>query len=329
MTITMTPDVAKILRNPFPPEVVGKLPRVWCKSCRDAPRGQTCDKHRKVKCNDCRNTITEAHLHLDYVGHAETTDRLLQADPGWSWEPVAFSAEGLPVIDAFGGLWIRLTVAGVTRLGYGHAEGKKGPDAIKEAIGDAIRNAAMRFGVALDLWGATFKEDDDAAAEPEQPKSESRETSAAAADKPKPPSAADLRDWALKPGRTADEIRGELRRLWAGHPTVAKRKLQNETGDQEELGTMLARLADAAPVDPPEPPAPDAVPMATHDQLTRMHILWGKLGYAGDPNRANRLKITANLVRREVGSSKELTASEATTVINALQDRASQQAVAA
>jgi len=43
-------------------------------------------------------------------------------------------------------LWIRLTVLGVTRPGVG--EGKNP----KERIGNAIRNAAMRFGVALDLW---------------------------------------------------------------------------------------------------------------------------------------------------------------------------------
>jgi hypothetical protein len=40
----------------------------------------------------------------------------------------------------------------VTRLGYGNAEGKSGGDAVKEIIGDALRNAAMRFGAALDLW---------------------------------------------------------------------------------------------------------------------------------------------------------------------------------
>ena len=38
------------------------------------------------------------------------------------------------------------TVCGVTRIGVG--DGKS----MKELIGDAIRNAAMRFGVALDLW---------------------------------------------------------------------------------------------------------------------------------------------------------------------------------
>jgi hypothetical protein len=55
-------------------------------------------------------------------------------------------------MDENGGMWIKLTVCGVTRLGYGHPDGKKGGDAIKEVIGDALRNAAMRFGAALDLW---------------------------------------------------------------------------------------------------------------------------------------------------------------------------------
>jgi hypothetical protein len=91
-------------------------------------------------------------VQLDYVGHAALTDRLLDVDPAWQWEPVAFSTDGLPKLDAIGGLWIRLTVCGVTRLGYGHAGAKQGGDAVKELIGDALRNAAMRFGAALELW---------------------------------------------------------------------------------------------------------------------------------------------------------------------------------
>jgi len=62
------------------------------------------------------------------------------------------SEHGLPVMDDMGGMWIKLTICGVTRLGYGHAGSKTGGDAIKEVIGDALRNAAMRFGAALDLW---------------------------------------------------------------------------------------------------------------------------------------------------------------------------------
>lgn len=91
-------------------------------------------------------------LVLDYVGHAAVTARLLEVDPLWTWEPLAVEESGLPRFDPVGGLWIRLTVLGVTRLGYGDTAGKKGANAVKEAIGDAIRNAAMRFGVALDLW---------------------------------------------------------------------------------------------------------------------------------------------------------------------------------
>ena len=89
---------------------------------------------------------------LAYVGHAALTDRLLDVDPGWTWEPLAMSPHGLPVMDDLGGMWIRLTVCGVSRLGYGHAGNKQGGDAIKEIIGDALRNAAMRFGAALELW---------------------------------------------------------------------------------------------------------------------------------------------------------------------------------
>jgi hypothetical protein len=139
------------LREEFPASLIQALPKLWCKRCSDS-RTKVCEDHRKAKCNDCGNYITTAHVDLSYVGHAELTHRLLDADPLWDWEPVAFDQRGLPQFDEHGGLWIRLTVCGHTRLGYGDSQGKKGPNAIKEAIGDALRNAAMRFGAALDLW---------------------------------------------------------------------------------------------------------------------------------------------------------------------------------
>lgn len=113
-------DKLQMLRAPFPPNQISYLPKGGVK--------------------------------LAYVGHAALTDRLLDTDPAWSWEPLALDARGLPAIDESGGLWIKLTVCGVTRLGYGDAGTKKGGDAMKERIGDALRNAAMRFGAALDLW---------------------------------------------------------------------------------------------------------------------------------------------------------------------------------
>jgi hypothetical protein len=140
-----------LLREPFPPHQISKLPKPYKK---DSPKGQ---------CAECGGYHGLPAMHLSYVGHAALTDRLLDCDPLWAWEPVAFGPDGLPATDRLGGLWIRLTVCGHSRLGYGHADGKQGGDAIKEAIGDAMRNAAMRFGAALDLWhkGDLHLDDDD------------------------------------------------------------------------------------------------------------------------------------------------------------------------
>lgn len=139
------------LSAPFATEQISKLPKVTCGQCRDH-KFKVCDKHDRRRCDDCQGNLTTAHIHLDYVGHADITLRLLEVDPLWTWEPLAFDADGLPKFDQHGGMWIRLTVAGHTRLGYGDAQGKKGPNAVKEVIGDALRNAAMRFGAGTALW---------------------------------------------------------------------------------------------------------------------------------------------------------------------------------
>ncbi|MET8585706.1 hypothetical protein ABZX39_33285 [Streptomyces collinus] len=155
------------LRAPFPQDQIQALPKLWCKRCSDS-RTKVCEDHRKAQCKDCGNYITTAHVDLNYVGHAELTNRLLDADPLWTWEPLALDQRGLPQLDEHGGLWIRLTVCGHPRLGYGDSQGKKGPNAVKEAIGDALRNAAMRFGAALDLWAKSDLRE----AQSEHPKSE-------------------------------------------------------------------------------------------------------------------------------------------------------------
>lgn len=153
-----------LLREPFPEHQINKLPKPYKA---ESPKG---------RCNECGGWHGLPAAHLDYVGHAALTDRLLQADPGWTWEFVATDpTTGAPVFDQNGGLWIRLTVCGVTRLGYGDAQGKRGGNAVKEAIGDALRNAGMRFGAALDLWhkgdlhDAAEERGVEAAAAPEPP----------------------------------------------------------------------------------------------------------------------------------------------------------------
>ena len=112
----MNDEGHKALRAPFPPEQIGLLPK--------------------------------GGRQLQFVGHADVTDRLLSVDPEWSWEPLGYTPEGLPALDRFGNLWIRLTVCNTTRIGVGDG------GSMKECIGDALRNASMRFGVALDLWAS-------------------------------------------------------------------------------------------------------------------------------------------------------------------------------
>lgn len=128
------------LRAPFEPNQINLLPKPHNK---DSAKGN---------CKECGGYHGLPAAHLEYIGHAALTARLLDVDPFWSWEPVGADSQGLPALDKDGGLWIRLTVAGMTRLGYGDAQGKTGGNATKERIGDALRNAGMRFGAALDLW---------------------------------------------------------------------------------------------------------------------------------------------------------------------------------
>ena len=176
----MADDIVKAalaqLREPFTGDAVGKLPRITCRNCRETRGSKCCGDHSRRECQVCGNYMTTAHMHLDYVGHAEVTDRLLTVDPYWNWEPMARdvdpsllaacmgdaalvrqiiecsppkferAANGQPI-----GMWIRLTVCGVPRIGFGSVEvGKTDPE--KQLISDALRNAAMRFGVALTLW---------------------------------------------------------------------------------------------------------------------------------------------------------------------------------
>jgi uncharacterized coiled-coil protein SlyX len=148
-------DPLRALRAPFDAECIGKLPKGTCKACRDVARQyRACEAHSFVRrCLECGGSHSSATIHLDYVGHADLTQRLLDVDPTWTWEP--FTQEqimALPPVLRDAGLWINLTVLGITRPGFGDAQGKTGPNAVKEMIGDALRNAGMRFGIALDLW---------------------------------------------------------------------------------------------------------------------------------------------------------------------------------
>ena len=155
------------LRELFPDHQVGKL-------AKGTGAQSKCPASEKRNCSVCGGWHHPKMIHLDYVGHAALTDRLLDADPLWTWEPLAFTQEGLPCFDASGGLWIRLTVCGHSRIGYGHApasEYKEIGSREKEVIGDALRNSAMRFGAALELWhkGELHLQEEDAIQSEQKP----------------------------------------------------------------------------------------------------------------------------------------------------------------
>lgn len=197
------PGWAAKLQEPFPPSEVGLRPQIWCKPCRDNKTARYCGKeakaqgsggveHVKKKCKDCGQNITQAHLHLSYIGHAHITERLLQADPRWTWRPMGrdipdevmtaaigtgdlaiiqtvISAYPPKIIEIGGGehiMWGEVVVHDengdeVVMPGVGDAIGKMwDPNAVKEMVGDLLRNSLMRHGAGLDLWK---KEDADKA----------------------------------------------------------------------------------------------------------------------------------------------------------------------
>lgn len=113
-------DVKEALRQPFLAKQIRKLP---------ATKGDP-------------NTGKGKRPALDYVGHATVTDRLnFVLDEDWHY---TIDNEFLHGAD----YWVRgtMTICGVSRVEYGDG---KNP---KDAIGNFLRRAAMRFGVGLDLW---------------------------------------------------------------------------------------------------------------------------------------------------------------------------------
>lgn len=107
-----------------------------------------------------------------YVSHGSCTKRLNAVCPGWSSRVV----ETYTYLDPAGllvcaGVLLELTIPGVgSRQEFGTANQPRtfGDDA-KNAASDALKRAAMRFGVALDLWESMDEHDEDAQEEPSGP----------------------------------------------------------------------------------------------------------------------------------------------------------------
>ncbi|MDQ1249141.1 MAG: hypothetical protein QG597_3515 [Actinomycetota bacterium] len=269
----MTAEKAAALRTPFPSSAISKL-----------PKGGTT---------------------LDFVGHAAVTQRLLEVDPHWNWEPVAFGPDGLPATDDKGGLWIRLTVCGVTRLGYGEPQGGDAYDKVKGSIGNAIRNAAMRFGVALDLW--------------------SKDDISSTVEKPIP---AASNEQILQIVALGKDLGKDEADLLEGVITIAKRPLDAVTDLNEVEAAAVVRVmktaiarkakeqaaADAAAAASPEVEAAVAAEgeLASSAQILEVEDLVARLGEAAVERKFEGLTA---IVGRPITAVSDLTSLEADTVI--------------
>lgn len=291
----MTAEIAAALRAEFPADRIGLLPKVTCRDCSD--KRKQCTKHTPAKCRECQAWISSAHIHIDYAGHGAVTDRLLDVDPEWNWEPMAYDTNGLPLMTYNQqmepvSLWIRLTVAGVTRPGVGSCPDGQF-DAEKVLLGDALRNAAMRFGVALDLWIKGHAEDDERTTATNQ-----RSRPAATGDPEK------LANLHARVNGLDGETRGRVR-AWVdskGFPDHP-RKLNDNQADQ--VNAYLDSLTD----DGPAPRAP------TGKMLTALNTLLGsKQGLTGD----DRLVWLSDRHGRDVPSTKALSFDEVSALIDEL-----------
>jgi hypothetical protein len=68
------------LREPFPDDAVSKLPKET-KAQIDARKKENGRSVMVFNCQECGGHHHKDAVHLDYVGHAALTDRLLDADP--------------------------------------------------------------------------------------------------------------------------------------------------------------------------------------------------------------------------------------------------------
>jgi hypothetical protein len=98
---------------------------------------------------DLIDTLPKGGVELRYLSHIWVRKAFQDADPDWWWEPMGYDDRGQPVLerDSQGnpvGLWGWLYILGTKMPGYGSCEpGKR--DAVKELIGDFLRNSGMRL----------------------------------------------------------------------------------------------------------------------------------------------------------------------------------------
>ncbi len=108
---------------------------------------------------------------MAYISHGLVTERLNEVDPGWSWRVLQTFTYTKDEKDKQGqiaervhceGVLIEMTVGGVTRVEAGGPQRQDGfANELKNALSDALKRGAMRFGVALSMWESLIDAEQD------------------------------------------------------------------------------------------------------------------------------------------------------------------------
>ena len=244
---------------------------------------------------------------LDFVGHADVTKMLIEIDPEWTWEPVAFDVDGLPAYRVENGMahmagW--MTIHGVRRLGIGSVQASK-PDLLKELASDYLRNASMRFGICLSLW--TKQEWDDVAHTPSTPVARPVQSKPAPSYEEAPPlTDADYKEDSDEAMFTKSE---GLMKIREATQKVGRTMPVSEIASHFQ-GSEFVEVADSAKprgVKNPQEPASSA-------QVGKLTALCINQNYT----KPERLEMASQLAGRTIGDFKELRKGEASELISIL-----------
>lgn len=245
---------------------------------------------------------------LDFVGHADVTKMLIEVDPEWSWEPVAFDTDGLPAYRVENGMahmagW--LTIHGVRRLGIGSVMHNK-PDLLKELCSDFIRNASMRFGICLSLW--TKQEWDDVAHTPSAPAPTRPKPQPVQHDDGPPP----FTDEDYKPNPEDEPVFSKAEGLMKIRETTQKigRAMPVDEIASHFQGSELVTVSDESKPRGVKNPQEASSPA----QVGKLTALCINQKYS----KQERLEMASQLAGRTIGDFKELRKGEASELISIL-----------
>lgn len=317
------------LREPFDASHIEKLPKPL----------KTKDENKGI-CNS-RTYSADGYLcgkwharsvHLDYVGHAGITMRLNAVDPFWQWVPMSIDPRGLPY-PSDGGLWILMTVLGLTRIAFGDAAGKNGPNAVKEMIGDALRNGGLRFGIGTYLWSKSdyaesLKAIGEDAPDPDPEYAEQEQQRALL-------QRARTRAWGMLK-RMRPDLDQPAGRAFAEEALQARGTVADDATAEDWLA-LAGEWEQVGPPAPPPPPEPGqqaeltpeqievresaGPPKASPGQVKMLAVLLSNLGVQDDVERYWTVETLTGVSLGEVGakSTKRLTSREAKKLIDILQ----------